>query len=77
MSENSDLKDIIEVLTIAICREQTEEQFFRRSAHASKHEMAKATFMEVADELAGHLKSMEIRKGKLQKILEETSTSRR
>jgi rubrerythrin len=77
MSEYSDLKDIIEVLTIAIAREQTEEQFFRRSANASKHEMAKATFMEVADELAGHLKSMELRREKLQEILEEMSTIKR
>jgi rubrerythrin len=77
MSEHSDLEDIIEVLTIAIAREQTEEQFFRRSAHASKHEMAKATFMEVADELAGHLKSMELRREKLLEILAELSTSKR
>jgi rubrerythrin len=76
MSEHSDIEDIIEVLTIAIAREQTEEQFFRRSAQASKHKVAKATFLEIAGELASHLKSMELRREKLLEALAELRISK-
>jgi rubrerythrin len=75
MSESANLRAIIDVLTIAIGREEWEEQFFRRSAEASTYEVAKTMFSEIADECAGHREDLEKRKEKLEETLKELSQS--
>jgi len=65
MSEYKDLQDMIEVLHIAIIRQESEEQFFRRSANASTSQFSKTVFTEIADELAAYIKTLDDRKEKL------------
>jgi hypothetical protein len=71
MSDYSDLEDMIEVLTIAIAREESEERFFRRSAEGSKHETARKMFSETAEEFAS------VRKAWNQGERESTGSSER
>jgi YHS domain-containing protein len=65
MPEHREIEDMIEILTIAIVRQETEEQFFRRSAHASTSEVARALFLEIADDLKGYSENLEARRQKL------------
>lgn len=65
MEEFRDLDDMIEILGLAIARQEAEEAFFRRSAGATTHDAAKALFEEIADELADYRRSLEERKRKL------------
>ena len=71
MSEYTDLQDMIDVLTRAIAREESEERFFRRSCEASIHKMACEMFGEIAGEFASHRQSLELRKQVLTKALED------
>ena len=61
----NDIKEMIDILTIAITREETEERFFRRSAEACKDEVACRMFDEIAGEFESHKKSLEARKAVL------------
>ena len=71
MTEHSDLQDMIDVLSIAISREEYEERFFRRSAEASRHEIASRMFSEIAEEFADHRKSLEARRGVIEEALKD------
>jgi rubrerythrin len=71
MSEYTDLQDMIDVLNIAISREESEERFFRRSCKASMHKIACQMFEEIAGEYASHSQSLESRKQVLMQALED------
>ena len=73
MSEYGDLKDMIDVLAVAISREEVEERFFRRSAEASSRKMASKMFAEIADEFSDHRKSLETRRALLEQALKDMS----
>jgi YHS domain-containing protein/histone H3/H4 len=77
MPEHREIEDMIEILTIAIIRQETEEQFFRRSAHASTSEVAKALFLEIADDLKRYCENLEMRKRKLVGALADLVNSER
>jgi YHS domain-containing protein len=77
MPEHREIEDMIEILTIAIVRQETEEQFFLRSAHASTSEVAKALFLEIADDLKRYSESLETRRGKLMGALADLVNSER
>jgi YHS domain-containing protein len=65
MSEYRDIEDMIEVLDIAIIRQETEEQFFQRSANASTSEFSRTMFSQISEELAAYVKTLEERREKL------------
>ncbi len=71
MSEYTDLQDMIDVLTMAIAREEFEERFFRRSCKASTHKMACEMFEEIAGEFASHRQGLESRRQVLTEALED------
>ena len=67
----NDIKEMIDILTIAITREETEERFFRRSAEACKDEVACRMFDEISGEFESHKKSLEARKAVLVTAMED------
>lgn len=69
MSNFADLETMIEILGLAIARQEAEEQFFRRSARASSDEMAQSLFTEIADDMKKYVKNLEQRKRKLHDAL--------
>ena len=71
MSEYTDLQDMIDVIDIAIAREESEERFFRDSCNASTHKIACEMFDEIAEGYANHSKTLESRKQILVKALED------
>ncbi|MDD3619983.1 MAG: hypothetical protein RBR09_10685 [Desulfobulbaceae bacterium] len=71
MSNFQDLETMIEILGLAIARQEAEEQFFRRSARASSNEAAQALFNEIADDMKEYVKTLEQRKRKLLDAFEE------
>jgi rubrerythrin len=77
MSEYSDLQDMIDVLSIAIAREESEERFFRRSCNASSHKIACELFDEIAGEYASHSRSLTLRKQVLTEALENLKKSKK
>ena len=77
MSEYTDLQDMIDVLNIAISREESEARFFRRSCGASTHKMACDMFEEIAGEYDNHSKSLELRKQVLVEALEDLKKNKK
>lgn len=77
MSEYRDLEDMIEVLNIAIARQETEEQFFRRSAKQSTNDASKALFTEIADELKEYVKSLERRRLKFIDLINDLNDKKK
>jgi rubrerythrin len=71
MAEHKDMRDMIEVLSISIVREEAEEQFYRRSASASTSQIVKELFLEIADEVAKHRQNLEQRRDRLLGALED------
>jgi rubrerythrin len=71
MQEHRDLKDMIEVLSIAIVREETEEDFFRRLAKASTNKVAGDLYLEIAEDIVKQRQSLESRKQKLEAALKD------
>jgi rubrerythrin len=71
LREHRDLKDMIEVLSIAIVREETEEEFFRRSAKASTSRVAAELYREIAEEFSEQRQSLEARKDNLEAALRD------
>jgi len=71
LAQYKDLEDMIEILSVAIVGQETEEQFFRRSAEASSSAVAKALFLEIAEEFVGYRRNLEARKQKLEGALED------
>ncbi len=68
---------MIEILGLAIARQETEEQFFRRSAQASSNEVAYSLFTEIADDLKGSVEKIEQRKQKLLDAVAELSAAKK
>ncbi len=68
MAERKDLETMIEVVSLAIVRQETEEAFFRRSAGSSTCGTACSLFTEIADEIAGYVLHL---KGKREKLVIE------
>ena len=65
MTNQSDLETMIEILGLAITRQETEEHFFRRSAEASTSDVAKSLFNEVAEDLRKYHSRLEERRNEL------------
>jgi rubrerythrin len=65
MSRHEELEKMIEALTLTIAIHAREADFFRRSAAFSLSEDAKALFLEIAEEMNGHIANLESRKNKL------------
>jgi hypothetical protein len=65
MPEYKDLETMLEIVSLAIVRQETEEHFFRRSANSSTNELARSLFTEIADDMADYRKSLEVRRDKL------------
>jgi rubrerythrin len=75
MSHYQDLETMIEIIHLAIARQETEEQFFRRSAQASSNEVAHALFTEIADDMKKYIDNLEQRKQRLLDALEALTTA--
>jgi rubrerythrin len=71
MSALGDLREMIDILSVAIAREENEERFFRRSARACKAEVACRMFDEIAGEFESHKKSLAERKEVLVTMMED------
>jgi rubrerythrin len=71
MTEYKDIQDMIEVLSISIVREETEERFYRRSASASTSQVVRDLFLEIADEVEKHRQNLEQRRKRLLGALED------
>ena len=71
MSEYRDLEEMIEVLNVAIARQEAEEQFFRRSAKASTSEFSRTIFSEISEELTTYVNTLEKRREKLSSALND------
>jgi rubrerythrin len=65
MSRYEDLENMIQALTLTIAIHEREEAFFRRSAAVSTSREAKALLLEIADDMKGHVSTLEDRKNKL------------
>ena len=62
MIEKKEFETMIEVLTLAIARQEAEEQFFRRSAEKSTSETAQTLFGEIARDFQHYRETLEERK---------------
>jgi hypothetical protein len=71
MPEYKDLETMLEIVTLAVVRQETEENFFRRSAASSTDEVARRLFTEIADDMGNYRKSLEERRDKLETALQE------
>ena len=71
MARYRDLEDMIGIITLAIVRQETEEEFFRRSARSSTSEIAKEVFSEIAEDLARYRESLEARRQRLLNALND------
>ncbi len=52
MAESKDLNTMLEIVSLEITHQETEEEFLRRSARSSTNEIAKNLFLEMTDDLA-------------------------
>ena len=77
MSEYTDLQDMIDVLNIAIVREESEERFFRNSCMASTHKIACEMFKEIAEEYASHSHLLESKRRILMDALDNLKKSKK
>lgn len=59
-----DMDEIIEALTVSIVRQETEENFFRRSAEKTGAGEVRALFLNIADDLRNYRKRLEEKKAK-------------
>ena len=75
MGNFQDLETMIEILGLAIARQEAEEEFFRRSAHASSNEVAQSLFTEIADDMKAYVENLEQRKRKLLEALSELTAA--
>jgi hypothetical protein len=66
---------MVEILGLTIVRQESEEQFFRRSAEASSGEVARSLFLELADDMRDYVTNLEQRRKKLIEALETLTTS--
>jgi rubrerythrin len=71
MAIHKDMQHMIEVLSISIVREETEEQFYRRSASRSNSQVVKDLFLEIAEEVKKHRQNLEQRRERLTGALDD------
>lgn len=71
MSKYKDLEEMLEIISIAIVRQGTEEEFFRRSAQASTSLVAKNLLSELADDFNEYIKKLEKRRENIQTSLND------
>ena len=71
MTTKKDLEAMIEAISVTIVREESEEQFYRRSASGSTSQAAKDLFIEIAEQVEKHRMNLEHRRDKLFKDLED------
>ena len=57
-----DLDEIIEALTLSVVRNETDEQFFRRSAEKTDAGEARALYLGIAGDLKRYRESLEKKK---------------
>jgi rubrerythrin len=60
--QSKDLDEVVEALTLAIVRQETEERFFRRSAEKTNTEEARALFLSIAEGLKQYRERLEDKK---------------
>jgi hypothetical protein len=65
MASYKDLEMMVEALTMTIAIHEREESFFRRSAAASTSQPVKTLFLEIADEMNGHIIGLITRRQKI------------
>ena len=65
------LEEMLEIISIAIVRQGTEEEFFRRSAQASTSLVAKNLLSELADDFNEYIKKLEKRRENIQTSLND------
>jgi len=71
MAKYRDLENMIEIMNIAIVRQETEEQFFLRSARDPTSDVAKQLFSEIASDIRKYRESLEARRQKLVQALDD------
>ena len=71
MSEYKEIETMLEILELAITRQESEEKFFRRSAAASSSHTAKTLFNEIADDLVSYCENLENKKQQLLNVLND------
>lgn len=74
--EFRELNEMIEILGLAIAKQEDEEAFFRRSAKASTNDVAKNLFTEIADDFQSYRQNLEGRREKLYEALKDLKTVR-
>jgi len=72
---HKDMTDMIEVITTSIEINAREEDFYRRSAAASGSEVARALFLEIADDVQKHVTALQARRRKLCDALRDLEMS--
>jgi hypothetical protein len=77
VSDHREIEDMIDILTMAIVRQETEEQFFRRSAQASTSPIAKPLLLEIANDLRTYSNSLGVRRQRLLDSLDELKRNER
>lgn len=75
MTRYSDLEKMIEILGLAIARQEAEEDFFRRSSAASTSGVARSLFAEIADDMKGYVERLDRRRSRLEEALKSLKES--
>ena len=68
---HKELMDMIEILNTTVEINARDEQFYRRSAVASTNEVAKALFLEIANDVEQYLNKMRERRQRLRDALRD------
>ncbi len=76
VATEKELLDLLEIVTTAIEIHGNEEDFFRRSANASKNETAKALLLEIADDLSGYREKLEAKRNDIRDQLTSVQKTR-
>jgi hypothetical protein len=65
LDNQKDLEIMMEAISMTIVIHEREEAFFRRSALSSTNQPVKSLFLEIADEMSGHIVSLTSKRQKL------------
>lgn len=71
MHDYREIETMLEIVELAISRQEAEIDFFRRSAEASSSEAAKSLFVELAEELTVFCEGLEERRKNLLNTLND------
>jgi hypothetical protein len=74
VTEKKDIRDMVEMITLAIVHLQTEEHFFQRSGEQSTDEASKKLFTEIAEEISKSRKNLEAKQQQLMHMLMSPAT---